>query len=109
MLVAQRLQGKQVLHVAAGSHHTICTTTDGSVFTWGHGYGRLGLGDDLSDRLVPALVRGELQNNSMVKIAAGKHHSACVVEDGSVYTWGQNDDDQSGLPVLLQASDLNAL
>merc|ERR1711935_1299574 len=31
------LQGKQVVHVAAGQHHTICTTTDGSVFTWGGG------------------------------------------------------------------------
>ena len=59
------LQGKQVAHVAAGGYHTICTTAEGSVFTWGAGYGgKLGLGDNQSNKLVPALMRGELQNKS---------------------------------------------
>ena len=54
------LQGKQVVQVAAGDHHALCTTADGSVFTWGSGEdGQLGLGnEDLG--LVPTLVRGEL-------------------------------------------------
>ena len=111
------LQGKQVAHVAAGEFHTICTTSDGSVFTWGDGYvGKLGLGDDQSDKLVPTQVRGELQNKAAVQVAAGNDHSACVAGDGSVYSWGNNDDGQLGvpsvtdgvnLPVLLQASHLN--
>ena len=55
------LQGKQVAHVAAGNYHTIYTTADGSVFTWGDGdHGKLGLGDDRSNRLVPTQVRGDL-------------------------------------------------
>ena len=59
-LVTQ-LQGKRVVHVAAECH-TICSTADGSVFTWGGGdSGQLCLGDDESDRLLPTLVRGELQ------------------------------------------------
>ena len=59
------LQGKQVAHAAASRFHTICTTSDGSVFTWGSGRGgKLGLGDDLSNKLVPTLVRGELQNKA---------------------------------------------
>ena len=83
------LQGKQVVHVAAGNRHTICTTADGSVFTWGDGEsGKLGLGDDRSNKLVPALVRGELQNKAVVQVAAGDHHSICVAEDGSVYSLG---------------------
>ena len=109
------LQGTQVVHVAAGSCHTICTTADGSVFTWGHGYcGKLGLGNDRSNKLVPTLVRGELLNQAVVQVAAGDEHSICVAREGSVYSWGNNhvvqlgvaDVDHAFLPVMVQ--DINA-
>ena len=112
------LQGKQVAHVAAGSEHTICTTTDGSVFTWGAGHdGQLGLGDDRSNKLVPTLVRGELQNKAVVQVAAGNNHPTCVAKDGSMHTWGSNaqgqlyvaDISDASLPVLVQALDMNAM
>ena len=113
------LQGKQVAHVAAGSNHTICTTTDGFVFTWGGcDCGKLGLGDDRSDKLVPTLVGGELLNKTGVEVAASDYHSACVAEGGSVYSWGDNDAGQLGvpnvtdgmdLPVLLQKLNLDAI
>ena len=105
------LQGKQVVHVAAGACRTICCTADGSVFTWGDGdNGQLGLGDD-EFQLLPTLVRGELQGKQVVQVAAGDKHSACVTEDGSVYMWGDNDEGQLGqedmddanLPVLVRA------
>ena len=91
-------------HVAAGSDHTICTTTDGSVFTWGDGtHGRLGLGDDRSNKLVPTQVRGKLQNKAVLQVAAGDHHSTCVTGDGLVYSWGGNTDGQLGIVNLTGA------
>ena len=85
------LQGKQVVH-AAGNNHTICTTADGSVFTWGDGSDvKLGLGDDQFNKLVPTLVKGKLQNKAVVQVAAGDCHSTCVTRDGSVYMWGNKD------------------
>ena len=78
----------------------------------------LGLGDDWSDKLVPTLVRGELLIKAAVQVAAGNDHSACVAEDGWVYTWGDNGEHQLGIagvtdsadrPVLLQELDLNEL
>ena len=86
-----------MVHIAAGEYHTICSTADGSVFTWGGGgSGQLDLGDDDSDALLPTLVRGELQGKQVVQVAAGDQHSACVAEDGSVYTWGCNNEGQLG-------------
>ena len=112
------LQGKQVVHVAAGNHHTICSTVDDSVFTWGGGEGgKLGLGDDRSNKLVPTQVRGEVLNKAVVQVAAGDQHSACVTKDGSVYTWGGNDAGQLGvsddhnavLPMLVRALEINTI
>ena len=120
------LQGKQVAHAAAGQFHTICTTADGSVFTWGNGnYGKLGLGNDWSNKLVPTQVRGELENKPVLQVASGDEHSACVAEDGAVYTWGRNIEGQLGVadvgrrtsvgtagadvPVLVQTLDTNSI
>ena len=95
-----------------------CSTADGSVFTWGEGgEGKLGLGDEDYDVLVPTLVRGELQNKAVVQVAAGDQHSTCVTGGGSVYTWGSNQQNQLGvadvtnayLPVLVQALDISAI
>ena len=51
--------------------------------------GQLGV-VDTSDRLVPTLVSGELQNKAIVQVAVGDMHSTCVTRarDGLVYTWG---------------------
>ena len=112
------LQGKKVAHVAAGGFHSICCTADGSVFSWGEGGdGQLGLGEEADDVLVvPTQMGGELQGKQVVQVAAGSFHSSCVTEDGSVYMWGSNGENQLGVPsvghgadlqVLLQVSDLN--
>ena len=105
------LQGKQVVHVAAGPRHTVCTTTNGSVFTWGDQVapwsGKLCLGGR-SSKLVPTQVAGGPQNKA-VHVAAGDEHSICVDGDGCLYTWGSNEHGQLGvahipdadLPVLV--------
>ena len=60
--------------------------SDGSVFTWGTGdNGKLGLGEEESDRLLPTLVGGELQGKQVVQVAAADEHSACMTKDSLVY------------------------
>ena len=79
-----------MVHIAAGAFHTICTTADGSVFTWGRGdVGQLGLGDDVSNVLVSTRVRGALQSKLVMQVAAGKTNSACATGDGLVCTRGE--------------------
>ena len=64
------------MHVAVGQFHTICTTADSSVFTLGDGSGgKLGLGDNQSDELVPTLVSDELLNKAAVQVVAGHTYS----------------------------------
>jgi E3 ubiquitin-protein ligase HERC2 len=90
-LVRGELEGRKVLRVAAGGqsgHHTMCLTEDGLVFTFGNNYyGQLGVGDT-ENRLVPTLLRGELENKSVLQVAAGLAHTIFVAADGLVFTCG---------------------
>ena len=95
-LLRAELEGRKVLQVAAGAFHTVCVTEDGAVFAFGYsGDGQLGVGDT-ENRLVPTLLRGELENKSVMQVAAGGH-SVFVTEEGLVYACGCNGSGQLGL------------
>ena len=96
-LVRGELEGRKVLQVAAGSLHTICMTEDGAMSAFGRNdEGQLGVGDT-ENRLVPTLLRGELENKSVVQVAAGCTHTVFVTGDGLVFAWGHNVDGQLGI------------
>ena len=49
--------GQRVVAVSAGVYHSLASTGDGALFTWGGGeYGCLGHGEDLSNQLLPKKV-----------------------------------------------------
>ena len=78
-----------VKSVAAGSHHGLAATTDGTLWSWGYnGYGQLGDGTG-TDRWTP--VKANVSRVTAVASAAGAQHSAAVVSDGMLWTWGKND------------------
>ena len=60
---------------------------DELVFASGYNeWGQLGVGDT-EDRLVPTLVRGELEGRKVLQVAAGGNHTVCVTEDGAVFAF----------------------
>ncbi|KAL5252247.1 hypothetical protein ACHWQZ_G015137 [Mnemiopsis leidyi] len=71
--------------------HTLALTRDGAVYTWGDGdYGKLGHGNT-STQKTPKLLLGPLSGKVVVNVSAGYRHSACVCEDGTLWTWGEGD------------------
>ena len=71
--------------------HTLALTSEGQIFSWGDGdYGKLGHGNALTQKY-PKLVPGILSSKVVVCVSAGYRHSACVTEDGQLYTWGEGD------------------
>ena len=87
-LVTGLLKTKTVVQVTAGWQHTACLTADGLAFVCGRGFdGQLGVGNK-EDRVVPTLVRGELEGRKVLQVAAGANHTMCVTEDGSVFAFG---------------------
>ncbi|KAK6620584.1 hypothetical protein RUM43_010876 [Polyplax serrata] len=85
----------QSIHVACGKGHTIVSTACCRLFTFGcNSDGQLGLGD-LENKTVPQLVSTGLSDeDSIVAVAAGCHHSAFLTGKGELYLWGSNTEGQ---------------
>jgi alpha-tubulin suppressor-like RCC1 family protein len=99
-----------IVQLVSGGGHALVLLRDGSVWTWGRNdVGQLGDGDEAGSRpgsttkehagrtyparTIPAQVHGL---GRVRFIGAGGGHSLAVLEDGSLYGWGDNDRGQLG-------------
>jgi alpha-tubulin suppressor-like RCC1 family protein len=82
--------------VAAGYEHSLAIKTDGTLWSWGENYpgGKLGLGDT-TNQSNPVQV-GALTTWSSIA-AGGFGHSLAIKTDGTLWSWGQNNNGQLGL------------
>lgn len=86
------LAGKTIVRIAAGSSHSLALCEDGTLVAWGsNGWGQLGTGD-LIDRSTPVAVdqTGLLAGKTIIAIAAGTASSFAACSDGTVASWGSN-------------------
>ncbi|KAI6639580.1 hypothetical protein MCOR14_003830 [Pyricularia oryzae] len=102
----------RVVHIAAGTHHSVACAADGGVWAWGRcDEGQVGLdlsrfpaGELLVDRrgrrvalLVPSIVPLGVGEKA-TRVAAGVDCSFAVTESGRVYAWGYAEGYRLGLP-----------
>jgi len=97
--------------ISCGELHNLVLCDDNKVMSWGsNSSGQLGTGHlVLSSRPIPVTVGRP--DSIVTAIACGLAHSAAVLQNGSVYTWGSNSWGQLGLgdnvnrqtPVLVKA------
>jgi len=86
----------QVVDVAAGANHSVCVTSDGSVYSWGHAeYGQHGYTTSVSkaDLLnaryfyVPRRVQVDAE---FAAVACGACFTLATTSSGEVWSWGWN-------------------
>ncbi|XP_071845609.1 probable E3 ubiquitin-protein ligase HERC1 isoform X3 [Apostichopus japonicus] len=71
--------------------HTLALTAEGQVFSWGDGdYGKLGH-SNTSTQKYPKLIQNVLTGKLVVCVSTGYRHSACVTDEGQLFTWGEGD------------------
>lgn len=78
---------KEIVSVCAGGMHSLALTRDGEIYSFGcNDEGALGrvTNDDGSEYAAIKIVLP----GKAIKISAGDSHSACLLEDGSVFAWG---------------------
>lgn len=82
------LQGKKLVQVALGPHHSAALTQKGEVFTWGQA-GRLGHASQGAevDEMLPRHVTA-LSHVFVLQVSCGHSHCAAVTETGDVWAWG---------------------
>jgi alpha-tubulin suppressor-like RCC1 family protein len=86
--------------VSAGRSHSLAVKTDSTLWSWGDSNrGELGIGLSPARRSSPVQV-GVLTNWN--QISAGYEISASVKTDGTLWTWGYNDNGQLGDGTIIQ-------
>ena len=87
--VIQLLQGKNVVLAVGGEDNSGCVTDTGDLYTWGAGeMGKLGHGSGMTSSLLPRLIRGDLQDKNVKQLSLGLGHTAVIVNQGTLYSWG---------------------
>ena len=99
-----------VTQISAGGAHTCVIISDGSVYCTGkNDLGQLGLGN-VTTQDIYRLTRTSLPNGShAISISAGAEHTCAVLQNGSVYCWGNQPfslpNSESGIPEPVEFPD----
>ncbi|THF73413.1 RCC1 domain-containing protein [Cohnella fermenti] len=88
-----------IVAIAAGAYHSLALKADGTVWSWGlNSHGQLGDGSTVNRSLPVQAVSGneaEMLANA-IAVDGGSGHSIALLEDGTVWAWGANDQGQLG-------------
>jgi alpha-tubulin suppressor-like RCC1 family protein len=77
-----------------GGDHTAAIKTDGTLWTWGdNSYGRLGDNTIISRSTPVTTFAG---GTNWKQVAGGNAHTTAIKTDGTLWTWGLNDNGQLG-------------
>ncbi len=108
------IAGKSVVSISAGSNHTTCLCSDGTVFAFGgNSSGQLGNNSAVSSSVpVQVVATGVLMGKTVVSLSSGSSHTLLLCSDGTAAGFGSNSDGQLGngstttalVPVLVNAS-----
>ncbi|MFC5404793.1 S-layer homology domain-containing protein [Cohnella soli] len=100
---------KTVPTVIAGEGHTVVLKSDGTVWAWGaNNYGQLGMGTVGKDSSTPVQV-SNLSDVVAIAAEGGQSflktgHTVALKSDGTVWTWGNNENGQLGIGTLDKGS-----
>jgi len=78
-----------VKQVACGSEHSAFITKDGFLFTVGNNQeGRLGINDKMVRMTTAPRLVEALSNSIVIQASCGQEHTAAILSNGDIYTWG---------------------
>ncbi|HLY09311.1 MAG TPA: RCC1 repeat-containing protein [Planctomycetota bacterium] len=85
----QVLSLSNVISIAGGTSHSLAALSNGTAWAWGDSYGYGALGNGAQSALVNTPVQ-VLNLTSVLAVSGGYFHSVALLNDGTVWTWGEN-------------------
>lgn len=89
---------QNIVNVSCGEYHSVAVNEWGQLFTWGsNSHGQLGMSHNVgSIQPVPKIMK-YLATRHVVQVACGYRHCLALMNDGTLFSWGNNDCGQLGL------------
>jgi len=89
----------RIVEISSGINHSAARSDDNKLFVWGKNVAvSLEKEKNVQDSNFPILVRGLPDEFEIIKVSCGSHHTAVLLENGSVYAFGKTID--SRVPVF---------
>ena len=83
------VKNKSIVHVSSGGQHSSSIDNQGHLYICGsYLHGKLGIEDLTTISLQAFTLVPSLKDKVVIQVACGDYHTLCLVDDGSVYTWG---------------------
>eukprot|EP00961_Rhodomonas_salina_P255249 3449690-Rhodomonas_salina.1 len=104
--------GVNVRQISCGNQHTAVLLESGEMRTFGRGnFGQLGQGASVTANVSAPEQVAVLGNQKIAMISCGWHHTAALLENGTLYTWGSGeygrlghgDEIRQAVPKLVEA------
>jgi len=91
MQVSSRLQSKSILHCACAAHHSVCSTSRGTLYAVGRNVrGCVDPGAREGDVVSRPVLLDCVGHVRVAQVSCGYDHTAVLSSNGSVLTWGSN-------------------
>jgi len=96
------IKGETISLLAAGEAHVMCATASGKLYSWGYneqwqlGWGQKETFHQGQQKPKEVKISGLSAVNKVVALDCGGAHTACALEDGSLFAWGSNSEGQIG-------------
>lgn len=78
--IEEKLEGKEIAHVAAGDKHIIVSTKDNEIYGWGN--------DSFKQSEVPPMAESQIKEEGIKKLGGGVQYSVVLTEKNNIIVWG---------------------
>ncbi|MBN2383535.1 RCC1 repeat-containing protein [bacterium] len=93
----------EIASIGAGSYHSLAVKEDGSAWAWGYNNnGQLGDGPLPSIRQTEPVPVSEI--DGIVAMTGGNYHTVALINNGTVWAWGDNKDGKLGDGTFLNSN-----